>query len=112
MQGFSDLIDQDLTARWNDIVKCVVSDGYQTSNDTKYCRSSPRVRPVPLFDPSEEPDLGAKPFKFTNFAGIFVEKIEGKRIYGRWLGYTGLNPASPDEEHTAGPLFKVLRLIE
>jgi len=112
MQGFGDLIDQDPTARWNDVVKCVVSDGHQTSNDTKYCRSSPRVRPVPLFDPTEAPDPGAKPFNFTNFAGIFVEEIQGKTVNGRWLGYTGLNPASPDEVTTAGPLFKVLRLIE
>ncbi|MCK5489182.1 MAG: hypothetical protein KAI98_04300 [Gemmatimonadetes bacterium] len=112
MQGFNDLIDQDRTAQWNAGLKCVVSDGYQASTLATDCRPSPRVRAVPMFDPREEPDLGAKPFKFTNFAGIFIEGIEGKTVYGRWLGYTGLNPASPDEEHTAGPLFKVLRLIE
>ena len=44
--------------------------------------------------------------------GIFVEGIEGKTVYGRWLGYTGVKPASPDEATTAGPLFKVLRLID
>jgi len=112
MQGFGDLIDKDPTARWNSAMDCVVSDGHQASTDATMCRSSPRVRPVPLFDPTEEPDPGAKPFKFTNFAGIFVEKIEGKTVYGRWLGYTGIKPASPDEDTTAGPLFKVLRLIE
>ena len=112
MQGFSDLIDQDPTARWNDGLKCVVSDGHQASTLATDCYDSPRVRAVPLFDPSEEPDLGAKPFKFTNFAGIFIEKIEGKTVYGRWLGYTGIKPASPDEVTTAGPLFKVLRLID
>jgi len=112
MQGFKALIDKDPTARWNDIMKCVVSNGHQTSDDTEYCRGSWRIRPVPLFDPSEAPDPGAKPFKFTNFAGIFVEEIQGKTVYGRWLGYTGFKPASPDETTTAGPLFKVLRLIE
>ncbi|MCK5483826.1 MAG: hypothetical protein KAJ13_08970, partial [Gemmatimonadetes bacterium] len=89
-----------------------VSDGYQASDDASKCRSSPRIRPVPLFDPTEEPELGAKPFAFTNFAGIFIEGIEGKTVYGRWLGYTGIKPAKPDEDTTAGPLFKVLRLIE
>jgi len=111
MQGFADLIDQDPTARWNTVMNCVVSDGYQGSTDPTKCRQSPRIRPVPLFDPRESPDLGAKPFTFTNFVGMFVEKIEGKTVYGRWLGYTGIRPASPGE-HTAGPLFKVLRLIE
>ena len=111
-QGFSDLIDQDPTARWNDAMNCVVSDGYQASTNPEKCRNSPRIRPVPLFNPTEEPDLGSKPFKFTNFAGIFVEAIEGKTVYGRWLGYTGVKPASPDEDTTAGPLFKVLRLVE
>jgi hypothetical protein len=114
MKGFKDLIDKDPTARWNDRVgmKCVVDDGQQGSDDSTLCRDSPRIRPVPLFDPTEEPDPGAKPFHFTNFAGIFVEEIEGKTVYGRWLGYTGINPASPDEDTTAGPLFKVIRLIE
>lgn len=112
MQGFRDLIDLDPTARWNATMDCVVSDGYQASNDPTKCRQSPRIRPVPLFDPREEPDLGAKPFTFTNFAGIFVEDIQGKTVYGRWLGYTGIKPASPDETTTAGPLFKVLRLVE
>lgn len=111
MQGFKDLIDQDLTARWNDNMDCVVDAGYEESFAPEYCRHSPRIRPVPLFDPTEEPDPGAKPFKFTNFAGIFVEEIQGKTVYARWIGYTGVKPASAGEA-TAGPLFKVLRLID
>jgi Flp pilus assembly protein TadG len=112
MQGFKDLIDQDPTATWNANMKCVVSDGYQSSLDASKCRSSPRIRPVPLFNPTEEPDPGSKPFEFTNFAGIFVSEVRGKSVYGRWLGYTGVKPSSPDEETTAGPLFKVLRLVD
>lgn len=111
MQGFADLIDQDPTARWNTLMNCVVSDGYQGSLDASKCRPSPRIRPVPLFDPRVSPDLGSKPFTFTNFVGMFVEDIQGKTVYGRWLGYTGIKPASPGE-NTAGPLFKVLRLVE
>lgn len=112
MKGFRDLIDQDPTARWNSTLNCVVSDGYQASTVASHCRNSPRIRPVPLFNPTEAPDPGMKPFEFTNFAGMFVDEIQGKTVYGRWLGYTGINPASPDEATTAGPLFKVLRLIE
>ena len=112
MQGFKDLIDQDPTARWNTNMNCVVSDGYQGSTNSSKCRNSPRIRPVPLFDPTEAPDPGSKPFEFTNFAGIFVDQIQGKTVYGRWMGYTGVRPASPDEVTTAGPLFKALRLID
>lgn len=111
MQGFKDLIDQDLTARWNDHMDCVVDAGHEGSREAEHCRHSPRIRPVPLFDPTEEPDPGNKPFKFTNFAGIFVEEIQGKTVYARWIGYTGVKPADPGES-TAGPLFKVIRLIE
>ena len=111
LQGFKDLIDKDLTARWNTTMKCVVSAGHEASADRAACRHSDRIRPVPLFDPREAPDPGNKPFEFTNFAGIFVEGIEGQHVIGRWLGYTGVNPADPGEV-TAGPLFKVLRLIE
>jgi hypothetical protein len=111
-QGFGDLIDMDPTARWNETLNCVVSDGHQASGDATYCRGSPRIRPVPLFDPTDGPANGAKPFKFTNFAGIFVEEMAGKTVWARWIGYTGVKPASPDEATTAGPLFKVLRLID
>lgn len=111
-QGFADLIDQDPTASWNDTMKCVVDDGYQASADASKCRNSPRIRPIPLFNPTEEPDPGSKPFHFTNFAGIFVDEVQGKSVFGRWLGYTGVRPAAPDEDTTAGPLFKVLRLID
>lgn len=112
MKGFKDLIDQDPTARWNSTLDCVVSDGHQGSDDATFCRGSPRIRPVPLFNPTDQPDPGSKPFEFSNFAGIFVDEIEGKTVFGRWLGYTGIRPAAPDEDTTAGPLFKVLRLVE
>jgi hypothetical protein len=88
-----------------------VDEGYEGSTDADHCRTSLRIRPLPMFDPREEPDLGAKPFEFTNFAGIFVERIEGKTVYARWVGYTGVNPAAPGEV-AAGPLFKVVQLID
>lgn len=112
LKGFKDLIDKDPTAVWNSTLDCVVSDGYQASAEAMHCRNSPRVRPVPLFNPTEAPDPGNKPFEFTNFAGIFVEEVAGKTVYGRWMGYTGIRPAAPDDDVTAGPLFKVLRLVD
>ena len=112
VKGFEDLINLDPTARWNASMNCVVSAGYEGSLDPSQCRGSPRIRPIPMFDPRAEPDLGNKPFTFTNFVGLFVESIQGNSVMGRWVGYTGVAPASPDDESSAGPLFKVVRLIE
>jgi hypothetical protein len=111
MQGFKDLIDLDPSASWNQTQSCIVDEGLEFSSDASHCRSSKRVRPIPLFDPRQEPDLGNKPFTFTNFAGVFVEKIVGNTVYARWVGYTALDPASPGEV-SAGPLFKVVRLVK
>ena len=109
-QGFEDLISADPHAVWNSNMNCITDAAEALSSDGNSCRSSVRVRPVPLFDPSQSPLNGAHPFKFTNFAGIFVEGIQGNDIVARWIGYTALRPASPDET-TAGPQFKVLRLV-
>jgi len=110
-QGFQDLIAQDPHATWNSNMNCITDAVDVLSSDGNSCRSSPRVRPVPLFDPSKSPLNGAHPFKFTNFAGIFVEGIQGNDVVARWIGYTALRPANPDET-TAGPQFKVLRLVK
>jgi hypothetical protein len=112
MQGFRDLIDQDPSASWNAQLKCVVDSGLEYSTKVTNCRSSPRIRPVPLFDPSAGPETGTKPFTFTNFAGLFVERIQGKTVYARWMGYTGIKPAGPEAGTTAGPLFKVIQLVK
>lgn len=111
-QGFGDLIDQDPNAAWNEQMACVTDAADVLSNDGSDCRSSPRVRPVPMFDPTNGPANGRDGFTFTNFAGIFVEGIQGNNIIGRWIGYRGLDPASPNTGTSAGPQFKVLQLIE
>lgn len=110
VQGFSDLIGQDPTAVWNQQLGCITDATAALSADAGNCRSSPRVRPVPLFDPTKGPANGASQFEFTNFAGIFVEGIVGNQVVARWIGYTGVEPADPDEV-TAGPQFQVVQLI-
>lgn len=110
-QGFQDLIAMDPHAVWNDNMKCVTDAVDVLSSEGSACRSSWRIRPIPLFDPTESPLNGAHPFKFTNFAGIFIEGIQGNNVMARWIGYTALKPASPDQT-TAGPQFKVLRLVK
>jgi len=112
VQGFEDLIAQDPTAVWNEQLDCITDATDALSSNGSACRSSPRIRPVPLFDPTSGPANGASTFAFTNFAGLFVEKIVGNEVVARWIGYTGVAPADPDTELTAGPQFQVVQLIK
>lgn len=112
-QGFEDLIDQDPNAAWNDILECVTDASYQNVADPTKCRSSPRVRPAPMFDPTTTPDPGVQPLTFTNFAGVFVDRIQGNQIYVIFLGYHAVASAgSGTSGGSSGALFRVLRLIE
>jgi len=111
-QGFADLVDLDPNAVWNEQMDCVTDAAYSLSTDAAHCRSSPRVRPIPMFDPTKGPANGHAGFEFTNFAGVFVEGKQGKNILARWIGYRGVAPASPETATSAGPQFKVIQLIE
>jgi len=110
MQGFRDLIAKDPDARWNTGMKCVVGKLDQYSGDPTACRGSERIRPVPMFDPTEEPDPGAKPFTFTNFAGIFVDQVNSNEVWVRFVDFRGVKPA--DGGPTSGPLFQFVRLVK
>jgi Flp pilus assembly protein TadG len=112
LQGFGDLIAQDPSAVWNEQLDCITDATDALSSNASACRSSPRIRPVPLFDPTSGPANGASTFAFTNFAGIFVEGIQGNEVVARWIGYTGVKPADPDVAVTAGPQFQVVQLIK
>ncbi|MFQ5890030.1 MAG: pilus assembly protein TadG-related protein [Gemmatimonadota bacterium] len=111
-QGFSDLIAKDPHASWNELLNCVSDVGDKLSSDPAVCRGSPRVRAMPMFDPTEQPDPGKKPITLRNFAGVFVDRIEGNNVYAYFLGYSGIAPAGTPAGPTAGPIFKVLRLVE
>ncbi len=111
VQGFQDLIDLDSNAVWNEQMHCITDAVDALSSDGDACRSSRRVRPIPLFDPSQAPQTGNEGFTFTNFAGIFVEGIQGNEVHARWIGYTALNPASPDASPVP-PQFKAIQLVE
>jgi len=101
-QGFQDLIGQDPSAVWNSTKKCVTSGG------SSPCRGSPRIRPVPLFDPSMEPQNGKKPFEITNFAGVFVERMDGNDVWVRLASFAGI----PGSGTPAGEFGKAVQLIE
>lgn len=109
LQGFQDLIDQDPDARWDDTPPnppvpgkgCVTRGG-----DCVY--DSPRVRPMPLFDPREEPHPGTMPFTFTNFINVFVDQIVGNEVHVRFMGLAAIGPGDP----AAGTAVRFVRLIQ
>ncbi|HSM09583.1 MAG TPA: Tad domain-containing protein [Gemmatimonadota bacterium] len=110
--GFENLINSDPGATWNESMSCVVDSGYELSDNPAYCRDSSRIRPIPMFDPTDGPDNGAKPFRFSNFSGVFIDRVEGQKVIAHWVGYQGVKPASPEGGTRAGSLLKVVQLIE
>ena len=107
IQGIEDLIAQDPDAKWNSTCNCVV--------DSKYTGQSPRVFPIPLYDPQFYADgkAGGRPadFRIANFLGFFADHVSGSRIYGIITTVVGL------VDKTAGPApdaaFPItIRLVE
>jgi len=99
LQGFRDLIAQDPTAYWNGT--CVTrGDGCVTD--------SPRMRPIPFYDPDFPPDPGVNDSTLVNFANLFVDDITGSEIRGILLGVGGFGDGTGP---TSG-LPTVVKLVE
>jgi Flp pilus assembly protein TadG len=112
VSDFQDLIDMDPTAYWQDPpgCNCVIS---------PMGLASPRIRAVPLFDPTTYTLAGSSAnFQISNFVGVFIEKITtgpfGQRdVIARFMGSTGVG-AGGGSGSGAGPgsMVKVLKLVE
>lgn len=75
--------------------------------------TSPRVRPMPMFDPRGAPDNGRKVVHFTNFGSVFVEQPQpGNDFTARWLGLLPSAPQDADGDDEVEGLPKKIRLIE
>ncbi len=110
-QGIRDAISQDPNAAWNFNLNCVTDQGQSGSSNPAFCRGSPRLRPMPMFDPTQAPDPGQKPFTFTNFAGVFLQGVQGQNVMAVFAGYAAVSAASGGSGNT-GPAVKILRLVE
>ncbi len=110
--GFEHLIDQDPDARWSDSLNngegCVTRDGQSCVS------SSPRIRPMVLFDPSQPPELGRSTFTIMNFVGVFIERTQGGgaafQVDVRFMQYTALEP--PDEWYDSDTTLRMIRIVE
>jgi Flp pilus assembly protein TadG len=105
IQGIQQLIDKDPDARWDEGTKTVVS---------KYGSATPRVFPIPLYDPYfyANGKANGRPadFKVANFLGFFVDHIQGNEIFG-WVtdivGAVSTNTPAP-----ANLFPKAIRLVQ
>lgn len=108
-QGVNEAIAAAPTHAWNDTQECVVD----AAVDANLCLGgSPRLRPVPMMAPYDVPGAGRKNVIIRNWAGLFLEGMEGNNVIVRFAGYSGIAPIAGGPPGGSAALPKVLRLVE
>src|SRR5437762_2081637 len=106
IQGIDALIAKDPNTYWDTSCNCVKGSAYSTS---------PRVFPIPLYDPAfyatGKANGRVADFRIANFLGFFVDHTQGNSIWGRITNITGLvdpnAPAAPE-----GSFPTAIRLVQ
>jgi hypothetical protein len=108
LQGIQDLIDKDPNAVWNSTCKCI--------RNSAYSGQSPRVFPIPLFNPQYYADgmatgRGAS-FQLANFLGFFADYVESNgKIHGIITTISGI--VVPGGSGPSPDMFSVaVRLVQ
>jgi Flp pilus assembly protein TadG len=106
IQGIEDLIARDPGAYWDTVCDCVKNSAFGTS---------PRVFPIPLYDPwfYANGKANGRPadFRVANFLGFFADHVNGNQIFGRITNVVGL--VHPDAGPApAGAFPKAIRLVQ
>jgi Flp pilus assembly protein TadG len=106
IQGIEELIARDPNAYWDTGCSCVKGSNVGTS---------PRVFPIPLYDPefyaSGKANGRPADFRVANFLGFFADHIQGNQIYGRITQIVGLvDPNAGPGPENAMPM--AIRLIQ
>jgi len=88
-QGIGDLVAQDPGAFWDGACNCVKGSAYGLS---------PRIRPIPLYDPAfyeqgKQEGRNAD-LKMVSYLGFFVEGMQGNTVVGRIHPITALTTGS------------------
>jgi len=105
VNDFQDLIDQDPYASYDPVCNCVTGG---------MGMSSPRIRGIPVFDPTTYSHNGSNSnFQIASFAGVFVEYVSHapggqKLVYARIMGFSGTDPSAGN----TSSLAKTVRLVE
>jgi Flp pilus assembly protein TadG len=108
VQGINDLILQDPDTRWDSVCKCVAN--------SRFSGQSPRVFPIPLFNPQYYADGKANgrgaSFELANFLGFYADYVDASGgIHGIITNITGLI------DESAGPapasmFARAIRLVQ
>jgi hypothetical protein len=90
VQGIEALIAKDPFARWDD--------GQRRVTGSRYTGQSPRVFPIPLYDP-EYYSAGKRngrmaDLKVANWIGFFAEEVDGNNVWGRITPISGIRTGS------------------
>jgi Flp pilus assembly protein TadG len=106
IQGIQALIAKDPGAKWDTGCSCVKGSKFATS---------PRVFPIPLYDPAKYADGKANgrvaDFEIANFLGFFADHVSGNAIYGRITDIVGI----VDKKAGKAPINsfpKAIRLVQ
>ena len=106
VQGVQSLIDKDPDAIWSTSCNCVIN--------SKFGDNSPRVFPIPLFDPNYyaigQLQGRTADFKIADFLGFFVDRVSGNQIYGRVTNIVGVVDQTSTAPANAFP--KAIRLVQ
>ena len=106
VQGITDLIGQDPNASWDLSKNTVVN--------SKYGSRSPRIFPIPLYDPiyydSGKREGRNADLKTANWMGFFADRVVGNDIFGRIIPISGLNDKTGPAPNAALP--KSIRLVQ
>lgn len=105
VNDFQDLIDQDPYATYDAVCNCVTGG---------MGMSSPRIRGIPVFDPTTYSHNGSNSnFQIASFAGVFIEYVSQgpggqKLVYARIMSFSGTDPSAGNTTSLA----KTVRLVE
>jgi len=104
-QGVDELIARDPNAHWDTGCRCV-----RGSN----APISPRVTPLPLYDPKKYAEGKANgrnaDFWLANILGFFIDRRQGNQVYGYITPISGL--INPNVPVPAGAFPVAIRLVE
>jgi Flp pilus assembly protein TadG len=108
IQGIDDLIAKDPTAQWDTSCNCVINSKFGDSG-------SPRIFPIPLYDPgyyaTGKANGRVADFRIANFLGFFVTHTGGNAIHGYVTNIVGVVKADA-ETAPANAFPKAIRLVQ
>jgi len=106
VQGATELVARDPGATWDD--------GKNTVVGSAFGNQSPRIFPIPLYDPayydSAKRNGRNASLRTANWIGFFIETVQGNQIYGRIIPIAGIRDKNGPQGNAAFPL--AIRLVQ